>query len=209
MELDSTLKCFIPDFLPAVGDMDAFIKVPPPDGGRDELGLKVLDEPSSQQSDPTVLELQLRAISKKQHGDVAVRSIENASKNPQEINRWIKSIQDLHTQKHSVEVQYKRNMPDIESLMAEWPPEFEELLQQLQLPGPDMEMPVEDYAKVICALMDVPVYENIIESLHVLFSLFMAFKENPHFANRSKENATDDHAQGGEAQVFRLEEEKG
>ena len=50
------------------------------DAARDELGLKVLDEPSASQSDSTVLELQLRAISKKQHGDVAVRSIENAAK---------------------------------------------------------------------------------------------------------------------------------
>ena len=65
VELDSTLKCFIPDFIPAVGEMDAFIKVPPPDASRDELGLKVLDEPAAQQSDATVLELQLRAGSKK------------------------------------------------------------------------------------------------------------------------------------------------
>lgn len=34
---------------------------------------QVLDEPAADQSDATVLELQLRAISKKQHGDVAVR----------------------------------------------------------------------------------------------------------------------------------------
>ena len=30
VELDTTLKCFVPDFLPAVGEMDAFIKVAPP-----------------------------------------------------------------------------------------------------------------------------------------------------------------------------------
>lgn len=34
---------------------------------------QVLDEPAAEQSDATVLELHLRAISKKQHGDVAVR----------------------------------------------------------------------------------------------------------------------------------------
>ena len=68
VELDSTPKCFIPDFIPAVGEMDAFIKVPPPDSSRDELGLKVLDEPAAQQSDATVLELQLRAGSKRRTG---------------------------------------------------------------------------------------------------------------------------------------------
>ena len=37
--------------------------------------VEVLDEPAANQSDATVLELQLRAISKKQHGDVAVRYV--------------------------------------------------------------------------------------------------------------------------------------
>ena len=35
-----------------------------PDGGQDELGSRVLDEPSAKQSDPTVLDLHLRAITK-------------------------------------------------------------------------------------------------------------------------------------------------
>mmetsp|Transcript_27411 Transcript_27411/g.74360 ORF Transcript_27411/g.74360 Transcript_27411/m.74360 type:complete len:113 (+) Transcript_27411:445-783(+) len=79
-------------------------------------------------------------------------------------------------------------MPDIESLMQEWPEEFEEMLQKTTLPGPDMELSLEEYAKVICAMMDVPVYDNLIESLHVIFSLYMEFKDNPHFAARSKAN---------------------
>ena len=35
-----------------------------PDGGQDDLGSRVLDEPSAKQSDPTVLDLHLRAITK-------------------------------------------------------------------------------------------------------------------------------------------------
>ena len=87
VELDTSLKCFIPDYIPAVGEMDAFIKIPQPDGKSDDLGLRVLDEPAATQSDATVLELQLRAISKKSSGEVSVRSIENAAKNPNEIQR--------------------------------------------------------------------------------------------------------------------------
>ena len=67
IELETKLRCFIPDFIPAVGEIDAFIKVPPPgkeEEGEKRLGLTVLDEPASHQSDPTVLDLQLRAISK-------------------------------------------------------------------------------------------------------------------------------------------------
>lgn len=64
IELETRLRPFIPDFIPAVGEIDAFIKIPAPDGKEDGLGLMVLDEPSSQQSDPTVLDLQLRVVSK-------------------------------------------------------------------------------------------------------------------------------------------------
>ncbi len=41
-----------------------FLKVPRPDGKEDNLGLTLLDEPSSKQSDPHVLNLQMRYTSK-------------------------------------------------------------------------------------------------------------------------------------------------
>jgi hypothetical protein len=41
VELETTLKPFIPDYIPAVGGIDEFIKVPRPDGKPDFLGLKV------------------------------------------------------------------------------------------------------------------------------------------------------------------------
>lgn len=41
VDLDTSLRCFVPDFIPAVGDMDAFLKVPRPDNKPDELGFKV------------------------------------------------------------------------------------------------------------------------------------------------------------------------
>ncbi|CAM9751490.1 unnamed protein product [Ectocarpus sp. 13 AM-2016] len=193
VDLDTSLRCFVPDFIPAVGDMDAFLKVPRPDKNPDELGFKasragrarglcpVLDEPAANQSDATVLELQLRAISKKQYGDVAVRSIENAHKNPAEIDKWVQSINDLHRTKPPPQVNYKKNMPDIEVLMEAWPPEFEEIVGNVNLLTPELDMPLEDYARMVCAVMDIPVYDNIIESLHVLFTTFMEFKSNAHF----------------------------
>ncbi|CAM9113014.1 unnamed protein product [Scytosiphon promiscuus] len=180
-DLDTSLRCFVPDFIPAVGDMDAFLKVPRPDNVPDELGFRVLDEPAACQSDATVLELQLRAISKKQHGDVAVRSIENAHNNPAEIEKWVQSINDLHRTKPPPQVNYKKNMPDIELLMEAWPPEVEEILGKVNLLNPELDIPLEDYARMMCAVMDVPVYDNIIESLHVLFTTFMEFKSNAHF----------------------------
>lgn len=182
MELDTALKCFIPEYIPSIGEMDACIKVPRPDGRDDELGLKVLDEPSSNQSDPTVLELQLRAMSKKmQYGDVVVRSIENANKNPNLIDKWILSINDLHRTKPPPQVHYRKNMPDIEQLMDVWPEEFESLLDTVQLPSPDLELSLAEYAKSLCAILDIPTYENPVESLHVMFTLYTDFRNNPHF----------------------------
>ncbi|KAJ4436054.1 hypothetical protein ANN_18681 [Periplaneta americana] len=64
IELDYKLRPFIPDFIPAVGDIDAFLKIPRPDGKSDSIGLKVLDEPCAKQSEPAVLHLQLRAVAK-------------------------------------------------------------------------------------------------------------------------------------------------
>lgn len=58
--LETKLKPFIPEYVPAIGDIDAFLKVPRPDGKEDALGLIVLDEPSSKQSDPHVLSLEMR-----------------------------------------------------------------------------------------------------------------------------------------------------
>jgi intraflagellar transport protein 46 len=181
-ELDTNLKCFIPDYIPSIGEMDAFIKPPRPDGQQDGLGLRHLDEPASNQSDPTVLELQLRAMSKKQqYGDVVVRSIENAEKNPQMIEKWIQSIADLHRTKPPQQVHYRHNMPDIDTLMEIWPETFEDKLREIPLPSPDLDLSILEYTKVCCALLDIPVNENPVESLHLMFSLFMAFKENQHF----------------------------
>uniref|UniRef100_K3WW07 Intraflagellar transport protein 46 homolog n=1 Tax=Globisporangium ultimum (strain ATCC 200006 / CBS 805.95 / DAOM BR144) TaxID=431595 RepID=K3WW07_GLOUD len=183
IELETRLKCFIPEYIPAVGDMDAFLKIPRPDGEMDNLGLKVLDEPSLSQSDATVLDLQLRSTSKKKHGDIVVRSIENAEKSGKEIDRWVKSIADLHRTKPPPQVHYTKTMPDIESLMQVWPEEFEELLSKTSLPSASMDMALEQYIRVICALLDIPVYKNVYESLHVLFTLYLEFRSNQHFMN--------------------------
>lgn len=205
VDLDTALKCFIPDYIPAIGEIDPFLKVPRPDGQPDNLGLKCLDEPASAQSDPTVLELQLRAVSKKQqYGDVVVRSIENAGKNTAAIDKWIHNINELHRSKPPPTVHYKRNMPDIEQLMEVWPPEFEELLKTAPLPSPDLDLSLAEYAKVLCALLDIPTYDNPIESLHLMFSLYIDFKNNPHFQAQNNVNFDPTSGGYGDADVMHI-----
>ncbi|XP_043336689.1 intraflagellar transport protein 46 homolog isoform X1 [Cervus elaphus] len=152
IDLDHKLKPFIPDFIPAVGDIDAFLKVPRPDGKPDNLGLLVLDEPSTKQSDPTVLSLWLTENSK-QHNitqHMKVKSLEDAEKNPKAIDTWIESISELHRSKPPATVHYTRPMPDIDTLMQEWSPEFEELLGKVSLPTAEIDCSLAEYIDMIC-----------------------------------------------------------
>eukprot|EP00057_Strongylocentrotus_purpuratus_P009443 XP_011663917.1 PREDICTED: intraflagellar transport protein 46 homolog [Strongylocentrotus purpuratus] len=198
IELDHKLKPFIPDYIPAVGDIDAFIKIPRPDGEEESLGLTVLDEPCAKQSDPTVLDLQLRAISKQTTSKaMTVRSIQEASKNPKLINNWIESISDLHRSKPPPTVHYTKTMPEIDDLMQEWPAEFEELLKTVGLPTADIDCDLSQYVDMICSILDIPVYQSKIQALHVLFTLFSEFKNSQHFQSLAEENKLDNALKGG------------
>lgn len=124
-----------------------------------------------------------------------VRGIENADKKPKEILGWVERIASLHAQHPSPQVNYTNPMPSIEALMQEWPPEVEELLDkvllcfwlcvfqyfQIKLPNASLQVDLKTYVRIICAALDIPVYNNVIESLHVLFTLFSEFRENQHF----------------------------
>lgn len=184
IELETSLKPFIPELIPCIGEVDAFLKIPPPDGKVGQLGLTRLDEPCLNPSDPSILDLQLRTLSKHQNLEpMEVRSIEDAEKNPKEIENWIKRIEDLNRSKPAPNVQYSRKMPDIEQLMQVWPAEFEEFLQDNPLPGlADLELDLVSYIKLVASILDVPVYNQVTDTLHVIFTLFSEFKSNQHFS---------------------------
>lgn len=205
VELEPTLKPFIPDYIPAVGDLDASIRIPRPDLKPDTLGQTILDEPSAQQSDPTVLGIQLRAYSKAPSINPyqIVNSIdaETLKSNPKQLNNWIENIKDLHIDKPPASVQYSRRMPDLEDLMQVWPADFEELLKNTTLPTASLDMDLKSYINVVTSLLDIPIgtasktnsssasrrssmkskNNSYIESLHVLFSLYLEFKNSGHF----------------------------
>ena len=197
IELDTRLKPFIPEYIPAVGDIDAFLKVPRPDGKVEaahmQLGLGILDEPAAQQSDPTVLDLQLRQSRKAGNmKEASVRSLEAADKNPKAIEQWITSINDLHRSKPQPTVTYSNDMPPVDPLMQAWPPKFEEMLREIQLPTAEIDMDLPQYVASLCAILDVPVYPGkLTQSLHVLFSLFAEFKANQHFAMYAQQPGMD------------------
>ena len=189
IELETRFKPFIPEFIPAVGDIDAFIKVPRPDKVQDKTGLTFLDEPAAKQSDPSVLDLQLRAISKRSSQKQAlVKKVDNTEKSAKSIDKWIKDISDLHRSKPPPSVHYSKPMPDIDWLMQEWPPQVEEVLKETGIPTADFECDVASYVDIICGLLDVPIHKSRIQSLHVFFSLYSAFKHSQHFNQLAQEN---------------------
>ncbi len=206
IELDTHLEPFIPDFVPAIGDIDAFIKVPRPDGMADYLGLRVLDEPDINQSNPTILDMKLKSLSKSSihpqspNKVYAIHDTQALKSNPKPLNTWIQSLEELHATRPPAVVKYTRPMPDLEELMQAWRPEIEQQFKQIQLEtGKHPELPLEDYVRFILAIMDIPLHSSqntsksiqtekknaqsrtLIESLHVLFSLYSAFQQSNHF----------------------------
>ncbi|KAK8390424.1 hypothetical protein O3P69_010245 [Scylla paramamosain] len=192
IELEHRLRPYIPDYIPAVGDIDAFIKIPPPDDKVSMVGLEVLDEPSARQSDATVLDLQLRALAKHTTAkSMSVKTVENAEKNGKVIEKWVRDISELHRSKPPPTVHYSKRMPDIDSLMQEWPGELEELLKEVNLPTAALELELPNYVDIICSIMDIPVYKSRVQSLHVLFTLYSVFKNSAHFRQLAEENYID------------------
>ena len=84
-----------------------------------------------------------------------VRSIDDPDKNPKAIDNWITSISELHRSKPPQNVHYTKTMPDIESLMQEWPPEFEEMLKTANLPSADLDCDLNEYIDIICCKLTI------------------------------------------------------
>lgn len=182
-ELPTKLRPFIPDYIPAIGDLDPFVKVPRPDGRSDGLGLYVVDEPAIPQSNPAVVQLELRATNVHGgEGATVVDSFEDAANRPEVIDRWIADLKKVHYKKALPTVNYQKPMPDIENLMQVWPQPFEDLLNSdLQFPPSHIDLDMDQYVRTLCAILDIPTYQSLIDPLHVMFTLYEDFRSNQHF----------------------------
>mmetsp|Transcript_76181 Transcript_76181/g.204531 ORF Transcript_76181/g.204531 Transcript_76181/m.204531 type:complete len:103 (-) Transcript_76181:366-674(-) len=88
----------------------------------------------------------------------------------------MQNIAELHRSNPPPNVHYTKPMPDIDSLMQMWPQEMEDTLHELQLPPAEIGVDLKAYARIVCAILDVPVYSSLTESLHLIFSLYSEFK---------------------------------
>lgn len=195
IDLNTKIRPFIPEFIPAVGEVDAFLKMPKPDGQKEDLGISVLDEPALNPEDKTVLELKyVQSKNVVRATPLNVDSIDSADKKPKEIQRWIAAVSDLHRSRPAPTVNYTKTMPDYDTLMEEWKPEMEAAFKSVEFPGPEIDMHVTDYARLIAGMCDIPVHKlqnnkAVVESLHVLFTLFLEFRSNQHFQQHGQDAA--------------------
>jgi len=192
IQLETKLKPFIPSYIPAIGEVDAFLKVPRPDKAQEDFGLSVIDEPTIEGEDPNIFIMILRSLDKKKVDvNYQIPTVKNAEKNPKEIQNWVDKIGELHKNKMSSSVSYSKQMPDMESLMQIWHEKMEQGLNEVKLPDENINLSTEHYSKIVCNLLDIPIHKtnnnkSLIESLHVLFSLYSVVKESQGYKNISK-----------------------
>ncbi len=150
IELDSVFRPFIPDYVPAVGEVDACLKMRKPDGEEEDLGITVLDEPCLNPIDDKVLEMKYiqlkKTVTLEAKEAMSVKSVENAEKNHKEVSNWIKNVTDLHKGRPPATVNYSKQMPDFDLLMEQWPPMMERTLAETPFPTPDIALSCSDYA---------------------------------------------------------------
>lgn len=189
-ELSTVFHPFFPELIPSIGDIDAFIKIESlnPNIGK-ELGLNVIDEPSSLQSEPTVLDLQLRVLTKTQIlAPQKVKSININAIDSSPLDAWILNISELHQKKSINLLKLQGRMPDIEQLLQLWPDTIEKTLATLNTPMFDcsIDLPLNMYLDLIMSILDIPVFDNgskvgKIGALNVLLTLYAEFKNSSHF----------------------------
>jgi intraflagellar transport protein 46 len=190
VELDVRPFPQLPPYAPAIGLpllCDPWLRPPRPDGAPDSADrLDTLDEPCAQQSDPVLLNLQLRALAyhagDRGRGARAVRTVADAAGRPGDVARWAASVRALNAGRAAPRVVvHPRPMPTTEALMQAWPPAVEAAVGALlaarrQPPLLPADLPLAEQARLACAMLDVPVHgSDLVRPLHAVFTAYAAF----------------------------------
>lgn len=177
---------FIPEYVPSVGDVDAFLKVESPNLSQNtrqrelldhlsQMGVSYLDEPSGHQSDPSVLSIKMRSVltgSGKHSANIKIP----IAKNPKDIDKWINEVEQFHVGQTIVDIQSTK---DVQTLLAEWPISFEKVIQELESKGSDgpEEESLKDYVKSVCQMFGIEIVEETqlqyIIAIKTLFSMYL------------------------------------
>lgn len=150
----------------------------------DKLGLEILDEPSGQQSDPTLLHMKLRSMTT-QSGRITSAPPPSIVKTPKDIDKWIIEVQNIHANQPYPMITHNKQQQDIDVLMTEWPSEMERILNTIGFPNASLKCSLKFYIELVCSLFDIPIASESLNNnqsdyllaLYTLFTLFMAIKQ--------------------------------
>jgi intraflagellar transport protein 46 len=68
--------------------------------------------------------------------------------------------------------------PAFDTLMQTWPEELEPLVRSLRRPEGDIDVSTDLLVRAVCGLLDIPVYEDLVDCLHHVFMLYLEMKNN-------------------------------
>lgn len=184
------LQPFIPDFVPSVGDVDAFLKVTIPplskpqrqqeiDEYLHKMGIYLLDEPSGEQSEPSLLNMKLRSVltGSGSNARSASASLIPTAKSPKEIDKWINEVEKLHMTQTVNDIQPRK---EIEPLLINWPRSYADASEAVQQAYQQCleDEDIARYVRTLCQQFEVegPVETQVhyIMNVQTLFALYLA-----------------------------------
>ncbi|KAH8378106.1 hypothetical protein KR093_009322 [Drosophila rubida] len=191
------LQPFIPEFVPAVGDVDAMLKVQAPallqpqrqrelDEQLQRLGLMLLDEPSGTQSEPSLLNMKLRSVlsgsrgANSRHGGAYSATLVPTARSGKDIERWIGEVEQVHMTQSMYVAQPRK---DVDALLEHWPHSYAEAatkdaLDQAYRSCLQQQSSLGDYVRVLCERFGVEgpleTQSDYIHSVQTLFALYLA-----------------------------------
>ncbi|EDV54771.1 intraflagellar transport protein 46 homolog isoform X2 [Drosophila erecta] len=189
------LQPFIPEFVPAVGDVDALLKVQAPpllqpqrqkelNDHLEKLGLWLLDEPSGAQSEPSLLNMKLRSVLSGSMGrnprHASSASLIPTARSAKDIDKWITEVEQVHMTQSMYDAQPRK---DIDALLEDWPRSFgdeetKNALDQTYRSCLQQSISLADYVGVLCERfgVDGPLESqaDYIHNVQTLFALYLA-----------------------------------
>lgn len=75
--------------------------------------------------------------------------------------------------------------------MQAWPDELEPLVRRLRISNSHIDVDVNALGEAVCNLLDIPIYNDVLESLHWVFMLYLELKNNELINPMNKMGGTD------------------
>ncbi len=174
IELETPSKISPPQYISSVMEINPRI---------DSVGTTTLDEPMvAIQSNKTVVEVQPKNATRNQPcGAVAERTtpMSNAI-NTDAIDQWIRSLEEKHsTKQHLTKNVTSQNKIDFAKYQIRREVADEINNGSVHMPPADIDLSVEEYARMLCSLFGIPVHDVcIVESVHILLGLFVELERS-------------------------------